>query len=255
MTTRRIVNITDCIDIAANELRAAALRFAEFDPNVVVEPTVPILPAFSVINANFAVRLMADAYPEGTVLWTTINAEKERPKNVIGRTENGLIFLGRNMGSFDWLTRDFGCAELYDFSAQAAASERFRSFEGKQTTAQIAARAARGIPLADLGTPLDVGSIVRLKIPDGTIVHIDNFGMMKFTGDMGDVAEGDRFEVSVNGMTIEAVFGRRLMSFDSGTWVLFPGSSFGLYELGCARSLGAVNLGTSVGDILTWSRP
>ena len=254
MTIRRIVNITDCIDIAANELRAAVLGFVGLDPQVLVEPTVPIVPAFSVINANFAVRLMADSYPAGTVLWTTINAEKERPKNVIGLTRNGLIFLGRNMGSFDWITRDFGCTELYDFSACAGASDRFRSFEGKQSTAQIAAKAASGIPLAELGTPLDVASVVRLNIPDGTIVHVDNFGMMKFTGDLGDVAEGDHFEISVNGKTMKATFGRRLMSFDTGTWVLFPGSSFGLYELGSARSIGASNLGVSVGDRLSWQR-
>lgn len=251
--TKYLVNITDCIDIAAHELYAVLIREVAGMDNVVVPPIVPIQPEFSVINTNFAVRLMADSYPENSVLMTTINAEKVRPMNVIGRTEKGgIVFIGRNMGSFDWLTRDYGCSELYDLTEHNKAG--FISFAGKYTTAKLAAAAARGVPLSELGKAIDPKDIVRMDLAEGTIVHIDNFGMMKFVGDPGPVEVGDVFDVTINGNTLEVVYEPRLMSLDTGAWAMFPGSSFGLFEIGQARALGARNLGIKVGDVITWKK-
>ncbi len=244
---RRIVLFTDCVDVAANELRATLISATAEFGNLEIEPFVPISPAFSKLNTNFVIRLMAENYPEGTLFMTTINAERERPRNVIGRTqEKNIIFIGRNMGSFDWLTRDFGCQEPYDLSAHNAGG--FVSFAGKYTTAHLAAKAASGVALETLGDAMDPNDIVRLAIRPGTIVHIDNFGMMKFTGEIGPANEGDEFEVEINGHTIDVVFGRRMMSFETGRWVLFPGSSFGLFELGKVREIGAPLLGANVGS-------
>ncbi len=247
-----LVNITDCIDIAAHELYAVLLREAESNSSIVIPPIVPITPEFSVINTNFAVRLMADSYPEHSILMTTINAEKIRPMNVIGRTkERNIVFIGRNMGSFDWLTRDFGCTELYDLAKHNSGG--FVSFAGKYTTARLAAAAARGALLSELGEPVAPAEIVRLSIRPGTIVHIDNFGMMKFFGDFRYGEVGDMYDVVINEHTFSAVYEPRMMSRDTGEWVFFPGSSYGLWELGQVRSLGARNLRIKVGDVITWT--
>jgi S-adenosylmethionine hydrolase len=248
-----LVNITDCTDIAANELYAVLAREVEKMSDVVVAPITPISPEFSLINTNFAVRLMADSYPENSVLMTTINAEKIRPMNVVGRTkERNIVFIGRNMGSFDWLTRDFGCAELYDLTKYNVGE--FVSFAGKYVTAKVAAAAALGTPLSELGESIDPSGIVRLDLKPGTIVHIDNFGMMKFTGDIGAVSPGDQYQIQINDHAINAMYEPRMMSLETGAWALFPGSSFGLLELGQARDLGARKLGINVGDVISWKK-
>ncbi len=248
-----LVNITDCVDIAAHELWAVLMREVENLSDVVVPPIVPIFPEFSKINANFAVRLIADSYPNNSVLMTTINAEQTRPMNVIGRTrERNRVFIGRNMGSFDWLTRDFGCAELCDLTRHNSGG--FVSFAGKYVTAKLAADAARGIDILELGQPIDPNGIVRMNLEVGTIVHIDNFGMMKFAGDFGPAETGDIFEVSVNGFEFDAIYSPRMMSLDTGKWVFFPGSSLGLFELGQVRELGARKLGIQVGDVIRWKK-
>lgn len=248
-----LVNITDCVDIAASELYAVLVREVEGMPDVAVPPITPISPEFSVINTNFAVRLMADSYPENSVLMTTINAEKTRPMNVIGRTkERNIVFIGRNMGSFDWLTRDFGCAELYDLTKYNAGN--FISFAGKYVTAKVAAAAARGAALSELGEAIDPQRIVRLDLKKGTIVHIDNFGMMKFFGDFEPGPAGTKYEVKINDHAFSATYEPRLMSLETGEWAFFPGSSYGLYELGQARALGGRSLGIKVGDVIEWKK-
>jgi hypothetical protein len=51
-----------------------------------------------------------------------------------------------------------------------------------------------GKPLNQLGHPFDIKNVVKLDIPDGAIVHIDNFGLMKFTGDLTGLNKGDKLE-------------------------------------------------------------
>jgi S-adenosylmethionine hydrolase len=80
---KRIVFITDCVDVAYNELRGVILSNIKSD-EIVVEPLVPVAP-FSIINGNFVLRLVADAYPKGTVFSIILNPMKERPARLIGK--------------------------------------------------------------------------------------------------------------------------------------------------------------------------
>ena len=66
---RRILVITDCIDIASNEIRATLVRELEnmnASSDVVIEP-IAFVKEFSIINANFIARLLAETYnPESS---------------------------------------------------------------------------------------------------------------------------------------------------------------------------------------------
>lgn len=248
---KHIVIVTDCVDIAANELRASIINELDGQTDIVIEPFVPVT-EFSGLNCNFAVRLMAGIYPRGTFFVVIFNPDIERPKSLIGKTKhNDFIFMGRNTGAFDWLTRDFGCKKLYDASGLFNQfSPEFRSFSGKLVTAPTVAKIARGDNLENFGIPISPREIKRLEITNHTIVHIDNFGMMKFTGALEDPQENDRYIVTVNKTKLETIYCRRMMSQDTGNWVLFPGSSLDLYELGKVREYGAQSIGAKIGDVI-----
>ena len=251
MNKKHIVTITDCTDIAANELRANMINILHGEENVILEPFVPVK-EFSAINCNFTIRLMAESYPPGTIFLVIFNPCQERPKSVIGRTKkNGFIFMGRNTGAFDWLTRDFGCKELYDASELFTKfNPQFVSFSGKFVTAPTIAKIAEGEDIKKFGIAIHSKEIKRLNVIDYTIVHIDNFGMMKFTGDLDNPKENDLYEIRINTSKIKAIFCKRMMSQKTGSWVLFPGSSFGLFELGQVREYGASSIGAKIGDVI-----
>lgn len=255
MKIKRLVIITDCVDIAANELRASIINEIGEQKDIEIEPFVPVY-EFSVVNCNFALRLMADIYPSGTLFSVIFNPSKERPKSLIGRTEKkDIIFMGRNTGAFDWLTRDFGCKELYDASGLFTnLSKQFLSFSGKLVTAPTIAKIAHGEDIKKMGDPISLKEIKRLSIPDYTIVHIDNFGMMKFTGNLDNIQENDYYEVVINEIKLKAIFCKRMMSQETGSWVIFPGSSFGLLELGKVREYGASSIGAKVGDVIKFKK-
>lgn len=247
---KRIVIITDCTDIAYNELRATILKnLTENQEEVEIEPIVPVAP-FSILNGNFIFRLIAESYPNDTLFLIVLNPLKERPARLIGRTEkNNFYFMGANTGVFTWFLRDFGIKELYELKDPG-----FFPFGGKYVHAPSMAQIINGKPLHEIGIPFDVKNLAQIQINDGTIVHIDNFGLMKFTGDLSDLAEGDKLIVDINGKNIQAVYAKRMMSKETGEWVLYPGSSFGLPELGLVRKNGAQELNVKIGDKIVFKR-
>jgi len=245
---KRIVFITDCVDVAYNELRGVILSNIKSD-EIVVEPLVPVTP-FSIINGNFVLRLVADAYPKGTVFSIILNPMKERPARLIGKTKKkDFYFMGANTGVFTWFFRDFGIEKLYELNDPG-----FFPFGGKYVHAPAVAQIAMGKPLNRLGNLFGIEKVVNLDIPEGTIVHIDNFGLMKFVGELKGLNEGDKLNVDINGKTLKAVYAKRMMSRETGEWVIYPGSSFGLPELGKVRENGAKKLNVKIGDIITFKK-
>jgi len=245
---KRIVFITDCADVAYNELRGVILDNLKND-EIIVEPVVPVAP-FSIINGNFVLRLMAEVYPEGTIFSIILNPSKERPARLIGQTKKkGIYFMGANTGVFTWLFRDFGVEELYELNDPG-----FFPFGGKYVHAPAVAQIATGKPLKDMGRPFDIEKIIKIDIAGGTIVHIDNFGLMKFTGELTGLNEGDKLEINVNEKTLKAVYAKRMMSRETGEWVIYPGSSFSLPEFGKVRENGARKLNIKIGDIITFKK-
>lgn len=245
---KRIVFITDCAGVAYNELRGVILDNLKNDETT-VEPVVSVEP-FSIINGNFVLRLIAEAYPKGTIFSIILNPSKERPARLIGKTKKkDIYFMGANTGVFTWLFRDFGVEELYELNDPG-----FFPFGGKYVHAPAVAQIAMGKPLKDMGQPFDIEKIVKSDIPCGTIVHIDNFGLMKFTAELTGLNEGDELEVNISGKTLSAVYAERMMSRETGEWVIYPGSSFGLPELGKVRGDGAKELNIKIGDIITFKK-
>lgn len=243
----RLVFITDCTDIAYNELRGTVLGVT--NEQVELEPVVPVHP-FSIINGNFILRLMADAYPEGTVFSVILNPSQQRPARLIGRTKKkNFLFLGANTGVFTWFLRDFGLEELYELNDPG-----FVSFGGKYVHAPAAAKIATGTDLKSLGKKFDESKILELKIETGTIVHIDNFGLMKFVGDLENFNDGDKLIININDRSVQGIFSKRMMSCNTGEWVIYPGSSLNLPELGKVREDGASELRAKLGDIIKFSK-
>jgi S-adenosylmethionine hydrolase len=242
---RLVVIITDCSDIAYSEIRATILNAVE-DLNIQIEPVVSVKP-FSIINGNFCLRLMAENYPPETIFSVILNPLQQRPERLIGKTANGdFTFMGANTGVFDWFFRDFGISELYEYYDPG-----FLPFGGKYVHAPAIAKIAQGKELSKLGKVFSPEKVKRLDIPDGTIVHVDNFGLMKFTGSLIGLNEGQIVPLKINEYEIGAVFTERMMNYPDSTWVIYPGSSFGLPELGLVRKNGAVALSAKEGDVIS----
>ena len=243
----RIVIVSDCTDIAFAEMRGSILRSAhEYAPGrpLHIEPLAPVTP-FSVLNAGFTLRLMAEAYPTGTLLMFIMNSIRERTERIVGRTKTGVLFEGTNTGAAGWLVEDLGVEECYELHDPG-----FVPFGGKFVHAPAVGRLAAGCAMSELGNPFPAERIRRTMPGDGVVVHVDNFGNAK-------LPLRARFEIGQplvvtlpDGRRIDAVYGRRMMEHEDGTWVVYPGSSFDLHEVGEVRGAGVLRFGVGPGDAL-----
>lgn len=249
---RRIVIITDCSDIAYNELRGViwkTLDEEKYKEPVEIEPIVQVAP-FSIINGNFILRLMADVYPPGTFFLVILNPLKNRSARLFGRTrKNNFVFMGANTGVFDWFARDFGIAELYELFDPG-----FLPFGGKYVHAPSIAKIIANVSFKKLGRPFAEKDLTTLEIRHGTIVHMDNFGLIKFFGSLDEATEGEKFNIEAGGKNFVAIYAKRMMSYETGEWIIYRGSSLELLELGKVRENGARELELSIGDKIAFRK-
>lgn len=246
---KRIVFITDCTDVAYSELRATVFNILGDVENIEIEPVVSVKP-FSLINGSFILRLMGEVYPPGTIFSVILNPAQNRPKRIVGRTKNkDFLFVGTDTGVFEWFFKDFGISEIYELKNLG-----FFPFGGKYVHAPAVAQLAAGKPLNEMGDYLEITQLKNLNLKKHTILHIDNFGLMKLNltiEDIGDgsAKEGDKFLLKIKDISLECTFSHRMMSNQTGSWIIYPGSSMGLVEVGMVRRDGARELGVEVGDI------
>lgn len=249
---KNVVVITDCKDIAFNEMKwiikgeCKKLGVEDVDVELVA------VQEFSILNAAFVARLLGEQCLENTVLSVVINPQKNRSSRIYGRTKGGLVFLGANTGALTWFSNHFGVEDLYEIHDPG-----FVSFGGKYVHAPNIAKLVAGLPFDTFGKRFPKEDLRRLDIKEGTVLHIDNFGLIKIMGVAPEYDEGQKFKVFINGeYKFETKFSNRMMNNEDGEWILYKGSSLdGLPELGTVRYVdGYKEQGIKIGDIITWEK-
>lgn len=257
----RVVTITDCTDVASNEIHAVLVSTLDKlkDSNrVVVEPTVHCQ-EFSLLHCAFLTRLLADSYSADiTVFLLIVNAlptSRAERARIVGRTKTGHRFVGENTGALSWLFQDFGIAEIYEASLKGLDGQEFVPFGGKYFHAPNAALVASGKKLSTFGPQFPQQKLATLDIPTGSIVHIDNFGVAKIKAEMPTLEEGEILQVFLNDEYLfNAVFTHSMKNLEDNTQTLYRGSSLNLIELGCVRNIQSNKPLFRIGDIISFRK-
>jgi S-adenosylmethionine hydrolase len=180
-----------------------------------------------------------------------LNPSQKRPKRIFGKIADDVYFEGADTGTLNWLFNDFGIESLYEIK-----EDKFYPFGGKYVHSPTVAKMVSGIPFEEYGVEIDKKILNDFCIKEGSVVHIDNFGLIKIKSSLTNYSEGTKFQIFINGKkSVIAIMSKRMMNHDDGTWVLYPGSSLGLPELGKVRCKdGARELNVKVGDLITWKK-
>jgi len=133
-----------------------------------------------------------------------------------------------------------------------------RTFHGRDLFSPAAAHLARGVPLEELGPPLDPDGLVSLDVPepvladgaaDATLLYVDSFGNIALNLTRDDVEQigivsGTRLELELAGERYYAVMARTFADARPGDVVLYEDSyknmSVAISRGSAARMLHAV---------------
>ena len=113
-----------------------------------------------------------------------------------------------------------------------------RTFHGRDLFAPAAAHLANGVPLSELGPPLDPDALVRLDLPqpvfsadriDATMLYVDSFGNIALNLTREDVEQvgvipGSRVELELAGERYFAVTARTFADARAGDVILYEDS-------------------------------
>jgi S-adenosyl-L-methionine hydrolase (adenosine-forming) len=143
-------------------------------------------------------------------------------RGVAVRCADGSVFVSPDNGvaSRGWEVTG-GAEEAYELANRDLwATNPARSFRGRDIFAPVAAHLSRGVPLAEVGPPVPVGSLVQVEkqVPSvhgdhvhGAIRMIDHFGNLALNVRRSDLEAagiqlGDVLELRCGGRTLEVPF-------------------------------------------------
>lgn len=155
------------------------------------------------------------------------------------RDNDGHLFVGPDNGLLLPAAELAGIAEAREIANPEYALESIsRTFHGRDLFSPAAAHLARGVPLAELGPPLDPEALVRLDLPvplcrpgliDATALYVDSFGNIALNVTRAHLEEmsilpGTRLELEIGGQRYFAVAARTFADARAGDVILYEDS-------------------------------
>jgi S-adenosylmethionine hydrolase len=142
------------------------------------------------------------------------------------------------------------------------------TFHGRDVFSPAAAHLALGLPLAELGPPVDPEALVRLDVPSpdvsptaitATCLYADRFGNMQLNLrreqlEKVGIVPGRRVRLVVNGRSHEAVAARTFADTEPGRLILYE-DSYRNIALAVSRGSAVERLGAAPNDTVTIEVP
>ena len=181
------------------------------------------------------------------------------------RDAEGRLYVGPDNGLLLPAAERFGgVVEAYELANPAYALDSVsRTFHGRDLFSPAAAHLALGVPLGELGPPIDADALVRLELPApeigrsrirATVLAVDRFGnvALNLTRDHLDeaaIVPGMRVELAARGNRYYAVAARTFADATAGELILYE-DSYRNVAVAVTRGSAASLLGVEEGSEL-----
>ena len=155
------------------------------------------------------------------------------------RDADGRSYVGPDNGLLLPAAEQAGIAEAHELANPAYALDLIsRTFHARDLFAPAAAHLARGVPIGELGPPIDPDALVRLELPEpefaegvvhATTLYVDSFGNIALNLTRDDlervgVVPGTRVELDLSGERYYAVAARTFADARPGDVILYEDS-------------------------------
>jgi len=216
--------------------------------------------------------LLADSLPfmrNDAIALAVVDPSVGRDRDLAVRTRNGRLLVGPDNGILDpaWQAMN-GVAQVVSITSEQHTLQPVApSFHARDVLAPAAAHLAAGVPLEDLGEPLDPGTLARLSMPEPNIergrIECEVLDLNRFGNVQLNVRESHLIAAGLDGserVSVEtlsgAVVASRVSTFadiDAEGWGLMVDPRGWLAVVRANPGNAAQGLGVSSGDLI-WIR-
>lgn len=164
-----------------------------------------------VFEGAFVLQTAYRFFPEGTVHLAVVDPGVGSVRRRVAMRCGGHYFVGPDNGVFSYvISSSEQCAAVEISAPETRRGLHGVTFEGRDIFAPAAARIACGVPLSEIGRPVD--NLVTLDMPrprvnevtiDGKIIYIDHFGNCVSNIEAAEIERlGGSVQVSVGGQSV-----------------------------------------------------
>ena len=220
------------------------------------------IPATSVLQGALVLANTVGFMPVGVHL-AIVDPGVGGPRRPLAlRDTEGRIYVGPDNGLLLPAASRTGIDAAYELANPDYALDSIsRTFHGRDLFAPAAAHLATGVPLAEVGPPLDPEALIRLDLPEpviaddaitATLLYVDSFGNIALNLDRADVdalgiVSGTRVELDLAGERYYAVMARTFADARAGDVILYE-DSYKNMSLAISRGSAARMLHASPGQ-------
>ena len=220
------------------------------------------IPATSILEGALVLANTVGFMPLGVHL-AIVDPGVGGPRRALAlRDSEGRIYVGPDNGLLLPAAGRTGIEAAHELANPTYALDSIsRTFHGRDIFAPAAAHLATGVPLAELGPPVDPEGLIRLDLPEPTIaddaisatlLYVDSFGNIALNLDRDDVASlgivsGTRVELELAGERYYAVMARTFADARAGDVILYE-DSYKNMSLAISRGSAARMLHASPGQ-------
>lgn len=159
--------------------------------------------------AWFHLQVACPYFPAGTVHLAVVDPGVGTARRAIALQVDQMVLVGPDNGIFSGLWQGASAVSAVSLTRPQywRTPTPSATFHGRDVFAPVAAHLARGVPLAELGEPVALGSLVRLELPAiaqqgettvGVVQHCDRFGNL-ITNLPATVLPASDWQAVVNG--------------------------------------------------------
>jgi S-adenosylmethionine hydrolase len=229
----------------------------------VIDITHGIAPT-SVLHGALVLRNTTVYMPEGVHLAVVDPGVGGERRAIAVRTADGRVFVGPDNGLLLLAADQFGIDGAHELADERyRLPEVSRTFHARDVFAPAAAHVAAGVPIADLGPPIEPSELVRVGVPDpeigrsqisATVLGVDRFGNVATNArrphleGLG-VSDGDRVEIRLTLDRYYAIVAGTFADAPPGELIVYE-DSYGLVTLAISRGDAARLTGVGLGDEL-----
>jgi S-adenosylmethionine hydrolase len=250
------------------------------DPTVQIVDLSHTVPAQDVRAGAFVLMTAVSYFPTGTVFLAVVDPGVGTTRPAVAVEVGGYRFVGPDNGLLSWALRRLGCPAQADGPCDGAAPARnvgehlrlgavgravtlaerrfwrptvSSTFHGRDLFGPVAAHLARGVPLAELGEPVDeIGALpfprpIRGdddRVLRGEVIYVDRFGNLITNLEPADVPSGST--VRIGGRVIAGL----APHFQQESELIALVGSSGLIEVAVPNGSAAAALGLGVGAVV-----
>ncbi|MHA2287793.1 MAG: SAM hydrolase/SAM-dependent halogenase family protein [Promethearchaeota archaeon] len=222
---------------------------------------------FSIIEASYILKAVYEYYPKGTVFIIVVDPGVGSSREILAvNTASGYNFVGPNNGFFQGVLESDEISECIDISnADYFVKPTSNTFHGRDIMAPIAAHISKGVPLSNFGLKFDRSKIISYPIEFRkisnkevrcTVQYVDNFGniVTNFKPTSIPFNDGDTLKATLGPTKVKGIFVSFFEKASKNSIVFLVGST-GFLEISKNQGNAAVDLGVSVGDLITVTLP